>query len=34
MLTNKLANTPLNKLRNIKLAMTKVSKDLNFKLMI
>ena len=31
---HKKASTLLNKLRNIKLVMTKVSKDLNFKLMI
>ena len=31
MLTRKLVNTLLNRLRNIKLVMTKVSKDLNFK---
>ena len=31
MLTRKLVNTLLNKLRNIKLVMTKVSKDLNFR---
>ena len=34
MLTRKLVNTLLNRLRNIKLAMTKVLKNLNFKLMI
>ena len=34
MLTRKLVNTLLNKLRNIRLVMTEVSKDLKFKLMI
>ena len=34
MLTRKLVNTLLNKLRNIRLVMIEVSKDFNFKLMI